>query len=82
MSVIEGLGILVANGLEFPPPVRYLSTLLDIGPDPVAGDVWVGDWWALGLNPSLGFLCFLGRVTVGCEVGDTGAWVFGNQSAW
>ena len=51
--------------MEFPPPVRYLSALLSIGSDPVAGDIWVGGKWAVGLNPSLGFLCFLGRVAVG-----------------
>ena len=47
-----GTSIWVANGAEFPPPVGYLSTLLNIVPDPVASDVLVG------LNPSPGFLCF------------------------
>ena len=41
MGVIEGLGTLAANGPEFPPPVRYLAALFNVGPDPVAGDIWI-----------------------------------------
>ena len=49
------------NGPEFPTPVRNLSAVLHLGPDPVTGDVW------LGLNPLLRFLCFLGRVVTGFQ---------------
>ena len=65
----------MANGLEFLPPVGYLPALFDVGPDPVAGDIWVWGQQTLGLHHSPGPLCFLGQVMVGFEVGDEGAGV-------
>ena len=53
------------NGPEFLSPARYLSALLDVGPDPVTGDVWVGGCWAFGFNSSPGFIWFLARVMMG-----------------
>ena len=87
LSVVEGLGTLVAIGPEFPPPVGYLPILLEVGPNPVTGDIWVrgGRLWRSILHRVLfvfldrSWWSFEGtgvlRASI-CSVGSLGSGVF------
>ena len=43
----------MVNDPEFPPPIGYLCTLVNVGLDPVTCDICDGGWQALWLNPLL-----------------------------
>ena len=92
--VSGGLQLVFSLGLLFPfteefvthvveepecsPPTWYLHILLNVYLDPFAGVNWVGEWWALGLSPSLGSCGFLGWVTMGGQGYEWSSW--GTQS--